>query len=641
MKKISRGLALAVCLCAANSVFAAENTAALDKYEGEEYVVTATRTELTQKQNPRSVEVITKEEIENSGAVSVRDALRLSSNINIQNGGGNSGDTILIRGNEDVLIMVNGRRYASEGAFAFLSQNGFTLDRLNINNVERIEILRGQDASIYGSGAQGGIINIITKKSEQEAFTVGVTTGTREMSNYYRWDSGKQGKVSAVFDASFSKLRDIDSKTDGDHLLNGPKQNYSLDLDYEMDENNSLNLYLDYGKDNLERYNESTMSVIPGKPNKKTGILPFTYERKSGALTYTGKNDNSEYSVSASYSHMDRDTAVNDSPNTTEPRQYTTWNIEARDAIQTADNNKLVVGAEYREDRGTIYGSNEQKSVEQYALYLHDEYYVNDKLLLTPSVRYDHHGSFGGNTSPSIGATYFIADNSRVKASYNTGYRAPSIDELYGAFDHGGMFAGMGFLFYGNPDLKPEKTRGYELSLEHEFDEKTASRLTYFNNKKKDAINQTTIEGSRDYTWTNIDSASYEGVEFEISRELGNGFTVAGNYDYLDAYDDTTGERLDYSARNTFTVKLSWTEPVNKEWNVTAWNRWYSDYRYTTGAMSSTPTNGSINTFNFVVNKRWGDKYRAFVGIDNVFDKKLADMNYYGRMWRAGMEMTF
>lgn len=637
MKKVSKSLALLVCLCAANPAFAAgADGEELNKYEGEEYVVTATRTELTQKENPRSVEVITREEIENMGAISVRDALRLSTNINIQGTGGNTGDNILIRGSDDVLIMVNGRRYASEGAYAFTSQNAFTLDRFNINNVERIEILRGQDASIYGSGAQGGIINIITKKSDKESFTVGVTTGSREMSNYYRWDTGKQGKVSATFDMNFSKLRNIDSKTDGDHLLYGPKQNYTLDVDYDMDENNSLNLFLDYSKDNLERYNTSSMMGF-----KRTGILPFTSERKTAALTYSGKNENSDYSFAVTYSHMDRDTAVNDSPNTTGQREYTTWNIEARDAIQTSENNKLVVGAEYRNDKATIFGSNEQKGIDQYGIYLHDEYYLTDKLLLTPSVRYDHHETSGSHTSPSIGTTYFIADNSRFKASYNTGYRAPSIDELYGVFDHGGMFQMFGMLYYGNPNLKPEKTRGYELSYEHEFGKDTSAKLTYFNNDKKDAIVDMQIPGSSDYTWTNIDRASYEGVEFEISHDFGNGFVLSGSYDWLDAVNKEDNSQILYTARNTYTAKLSWTEPVKKEWNVTAWNRWYSDYAYGSGHSGSDLALGSINTFNFVVSKRWGDKYRVFAGIDNVFDKEFSDMNYYGRMWRIGAEMTF
>ena len=76
------------------------------------------------------------------------------------------------------------------------------------------------------------------------------------------------------------------------------------------------------------------------------------------------------------------------------------------------------------------------------------------------------------------------------------------------------------------------------------------------------------------YQYMNIEKSSSEDVEFEIKHDLRNGFTVIGNYDYLDAMNDKTNTRLNYSARNTYTAKLMWTEPVKQEWNITAWNKW-------------------------------------------------------------------
>lgn len=634
-----KGCLLAACVLSAlaNNVFAAETDNTAEKYKMEEYVVTATRTELTEKENPRSVEVITKEDLKSLGAINLRDALRMATNLEIQGGAGSSGDVITIRGGDDVLVLLNGKRHASEGQFSFLNQNAYTLDRININNVERIEILRGPDAAIYGSGAQAGIINIITKKAEQETFTVGAATGSREMSNYYHWDSGKQGKVSAVFDANFSKVRDLSEKA-GKSLLYGSKQNYSIDVDYAIDDNNNLNLYLDYSKDNLNYY-FGGYSGIPG--TVQAGVKAINSEKKTAVLNYDGKDGVNEYSVSASYSNMKRNGTVSDSPDTNDERNYDSWNLEARNAVKLADNNKLVVGAEYRKDKANVFGGAE-KAADSYGVYIHDEYSVNDKLLLTPSVRYDYHDSFGGKTSPSFGATYFIADDSRIKASFGSGYRAPSLDELYGIFDHGGMFnfAPMSsYIIYGNPDLKPEKTTGFEISYEKEFGTDTTSKITYFKNKKKDAIvSESTGNGYQ--TWVNIDSASYEGTEFEVSYDLGNGFKLSGSYAYLDAKDDTTGQRLEYSARNTYTAKLSWVEPEAKEWSATLWNKWYSDYVY--GSHNNSLKDGSISTLNFVVNKTWdNNKYNAFVGVDNVFNKDFEDMGYYGRMWRCGFEMNF
>ena len=639
MQKFSKKSSLALTLCILSAIsssgYAAEKSDMIT-YSLDEVVVTATKTELTQKENPRSVEVITKEDIQNTGAISVRDALRTATNIDIVSVNHGGGENISIRGGDTdgVLILVNGRRVAGENYFMSQGSNAYALDRLNLSNVDHIEILRGPASAIYGSGAMSGVINIITKKSEKPEFSVGVATGTNEMSNYYHYDTGKNGKVSVNFDVNFSKLRNIDSKA-GKNLLHGPKQAYNLNLDYEMDENNNLNLMLDYAKDNLETRMRD-FSVSSSAPDDlKYPITSFTSERKTIALTYDGKNSNSDYSLSASYSQLNRDPYAADTPGTNE-KKYKSWNIEARDTIRTSDNNKLIFGGEYRGDKASIYsGDNTVKNTDQYSLYLYDEYRVDNKLLLTPAIRYDYHKSFGSHTSPNLGATYFISDKSRFKANYGTSYRAPSVDELYGAFTHGGIWGGMGIV--GNPDLKPEKSKGWEISYEQEFGDTTSAKLTYFDNKKEDAISYKIEMASPSQMgkFYNIDSTSSKGVEFEIKHDFGKGFTLVGNYNWLDSVDDTTGERLNYNARNTYMAKLMWTEPIKKEWNITAWNKWYTDFQY------DSDTVYSVNTFNFTVTKRWGDKYRVFAGIDNVFNKDLSDMGYYGRLWRVGAEMKF
>lgn len=639
MQKFSKKSSLALTLCILSAIsssgYAAEKSDMIT-YSLDEVVVTATKTELTQKENPRSVEVITKEDIQNTGAISVRDALRTATNIDIVSVNHGGGENISIRGGDTdgVLILVNGRRVAGENYFMSQGSNAYALDRLNLSNVDHIEILRGPASAIYGSGAMSGVINIITKKSEKPEFSVGVATGTNEMSNYYHYDTGKNGKVSVNFDVNFSKLRNIDSKA-GKNLLHGPKQAYNLNLDYEMDENNNLNLMLDYAKDNLETRMRD-FSVSSSAPDDlKYPITSFTSERKTIALTYDGKNSNSGYSLSASYSQLNRDPYAADTPGTNE-KKYKSWNIEARDTIRTSDNNKLIFGGEYRGDKASIYsGDNTVKNTDQYSLYLYDEYRVDNKLLLTPAIRYDYHKSFGSHTSPNLGATYFISDKSRFKANYGTSYRAPSVDELYGAFTHGGIWGGMAIV--GNPDLKPEKSKGWEISYEQEFGDTTSAKLTYFDNKKEDAISYKIEMASPSQMgkFYNIDSTSSKGVEFEIKHDFGKGFTLVGNYNWLDSVDDTTGERLNYNARNTYMAKLMWTEPIKKEWNITAWNKWYTDFQY------DSDTVYSVNTFNFTVTKRWGDKYRVFAGIDNVFNKDLSDMGYYGRLWRVGAEMKF
>ncbi|HIU63612.1 MAG TPA: TonB-dependent receptor [Candidatus Avacidaminococcus intestinavium] len=599
-------LALVACFCTGYSN-AAEANNDLDVFKLDDIVVTATRTKLAAKEVPNSVEVITKEDIKNIGAGNVKEALRLATNVNLPEATG-TGNSLSIRGSvtNDVLVLINGRRAAGEGFGQMISVNTYALERINLSSVERIEVLRGPAGALYGADAAAGVINVITRRADKPGFSVGAMSNSREMSNWYRFDSGKNGKLSAVLDANFTKVRRFQWEDAMMTRYYGPKQNYNLNLEYEMDKDNSVALYTEYDKQNLQ-YQINGMSSL----NK------YKSERKTVGLIYAGKSEKSNYTFGTSYSELDKKSGM------AATKEYKFWNFEARDTIETAENNRLTVGTEYRADMTPVSGID--KRTGQYALYVHDEYRLGDKLLLIPSVRYDHHDTYGSHTSPSIGATYFLTDNSRFKVSYGSGYRAPSTTELYSIGTGGAMSIG------GNENLKPEKSKGYEISYEQEG-KTTAGKLTYFNNKKRDQISVEHI-GS-DYHYVNIGRSETEGIEVELKKELAAGLMLSGNYEYLDAFNKETNSRLSYSARNTYTVKLSYTEPVKKEWNVTMWNRWFSDYNVS-------GKNYSLNTFNFVVNKNFGEHYNVYAGLDNIFDKKNTPMRYAGRIWRVGAEMNF
>lgn len=218
-------------------------------------VVTATRTEAEVKTVPQTVEVITAEDIEKLGATDVYSALRLADNIQIMNTSTGFGHRISMRGmaSNSALILINGQRTAIEDTST--TQNLLALDRLNVHTIERIEIVRGAASAQYGSDALSGVINIITKKSSGEpSVTMGVATGTTNISNYYHIDLGKQGKFSGTFDMNFSKDRQwTEHQVSGLPVKNleGPKQSYNFSGTYELGENKNLNLDLGYYKDKL------------------------------------------------------------------------------------------------------------------------------------------------------------------------------------------------------------------------------------------------------------------------------------------------------------------------------------------------------------------------------------------------------
>ena len=595
MKKMfSQGLALAVLVGLTNCAYAAPATYNLDGM-----VVTASKTNLNLKELPQSAEIITQEEIKAVGATNVYEALRAATNINAFEPSA-ANHRVQVRGSNKILILVNGHRITNDK-----SASDRVMERFNAGNIARIEILRGPAATIYGSDAMAGVINIITKKSVEPGTTIGVNSSRRQTNNYYEFNTGKDGKASASFSANITKNRHLDWGEDaGTTALEGLRQNFRFDVDYDMDEANKLFFALEYNKSDLDYYSKASM-FGPGEwENMKKEI-------RTADLGYEGNFEKNKVVANMTMSEVERE---ND-------QKYHLYDIDARNAVKMNDKFTLTYGGEFRIDEAPV-GDGREKSSDQWAAFVQGEYRVSDKLLVIPAIRYDDHESFGDHTSPSIGMTYFISDDARLKATYGTAYRAPSIKELYGGK-------------YANPNLKPEKSKGYELSYEQEFSPATSMKVAYFKNEEEDGIKMRYVEP---YGYYNVDDAEYEGVEFALRHDLGNGFSAGFNYEYLDARDTSKGKntRLKHTAPNTYTLRLQWTEPEEQEWSVTAWNKWISDYKDNNGDVRS------INTLDLVVNKKWADgKYNTYVGVDNLLDHDSSELRYYGRMYRFGVEATF
>jgi outer membrane receptor for ferrienterochelin and colicins len=633
-------------------------------------VVTATRTQEEVKVVPQTVEVITKEDIEQLGATDVYSALRLAANVDVTSAG-MAGHNVMIRGmsTNHTLILIDGKRFAGEDTSA--TQNVYALGRFSLSNIERIEIVRGSASAQYGSDALGGVINIITKKSKEPSVMVGISTGSEAINNYYHIDFGKQGNFSSTFDMRFSDVRKNMQAGDEGSNYYGPIQDFNFAGTWDLGNDKEIDLTLGY-------YNEHTKADYADKYTS-TGVFQtskdkkewYDYRRYDYSLGYSGKTDNSDYMIRTFYSRLDKENNLynyrNNFPGSMEnilglmyPKYdwdkstYTLWGIEGKNTVQLSDNHLLTFGGEYRQNKvegtrlsdggdnvhqvsqsGNGIVSNKyysDKEINTWAGYIQDEWQVNDKLLVIPSVRYDHDSSFGGEVTPKIGATYFISDNSRVKANWGKGFKAPTISELYMAM-HRAM-GGQTVNVYGNPDLKPEKSTSWDISFEAEKDN-NFGKLTYFNNDVKNLITTKQIGSSYyDQSYVNVDEAEIDGVEMEIGRNLDDKWTIKATSNWLDATDKVSGDRLDNRARNMTTLQLLYDDHDNWGYSAILWQQWANKYHYNDNDYNFTTTN-------FVLNKKFGEGNRVYAGVDNIFDKKISDIGLYGMIWRLGAEWTF
>lgn len=636
--------ALTVPAYAASADGAADGSAVTTK----DVVVTATRTEADVKMVPNTVEVITADDIEKLGATDVYSALRLADNVQIMNTSTGFGHRISMRGmsSDSTLILINGQRTAIEDTET--TQNLLALDRINVHNIERIEIIRGAASAQYGSDALAGVINIITKKSTGKPLvTVGATTGTTNMSNYYHIDLGRQGKFSSTFDMNFSKDRQwTEHEVSGLPVKNlqGPKQSYNFSGTYELGENKNLNLDLGYYKDKLSgdwSHKEYNLGAWGGIVRLQDAKLET--ERCDASLSLTGKTKKDDYMVRTFYSKLDKFRFL---PYTAlakeygETNKYSIWGIEAKNSHKVNGDHTLTYGTEY--DRYDVDGVNfgkdgdNGKNLNTYAAYIQDEWLLGDKWEIIPAVRYDHHSEFGSKTTPHIGVTYLANDHNRFKANWGEGYKAPSVSELYMDYTH------MGVLTLGNPNLRPEESKNWDLSYEGEWG-KTFGKITYFHNDIDNMISTRTVGGRHGYNeYYNIDGTTKtHGVELTLGRKLSRDLDVKVTSNWTSASNkvasaESSAHGVDGIADNITTLQLAYDDHRAYGYNATLWEQWVHDYYESDSSQTC-----SYNTLNFVINKKYGDAVRLFAGVDNIFNKKIDAIYLDGRIWRTGIEFKF
>jgi len=659
-KHAKKRLLLTAAVLGAISVpaYAAERTDSVSetKVHTDTVVVTASRTEQEVKETPSAVEVITREDIDKMGAESLAQALKLAIGIDIQENA-MVGNHSAIRGmnTNQTLILIDGRRIRTENTSA--TMNYYELQRVNMDDVERIEIVRGAASSLYGSEALGGVINIIRKRpaNAQAALTLDWTT--RQSDQGIRLDSGKVGKW--AFSTSFKHMDVRQRGTDAGSNMYGKKYFFNIDGRMDVAKNKWLDVFFDYLKEDLYKKDSLTQGTS------------YDHDRFSTGMKYSGRDSRGDYEMQAYYTYFDKNQRTrvrrSGSLSSFDDMKYNSLIFDGRRSMQIAPNHLLTVGGEYRKEdyestrirgskRTTLEGVTNQfgdSSMNFAALYVQDEWVASPRWTVIPSVRWDYNDVFGSEVTGKLGTTYKMSKGLRFKANVGTAYRAPTASELYFDWRHSAS-AIINVHIIGNPDLKPEKSLNFDIGIEGERG-KTSGKLTYFHNKVDDLIDskmvRTRLPGFPPRflftsTYQNIDKATIQGLEFEAKQELGSGFALRGLYTYLDAQDDRPRnnekhKRLRERARHKVSLQLSYDDPRHG-WNATLWNDWLFGYHYEESVGGATLyKNTSLGLLNLVVSKKFNDQFSAYLGVDNLLNKENDVLAYDGRIWRGGVRMVF
>jgi len=486
----------------------------------DDIVIAANRIEVRFSENSRSIQFIKKEQIEELNATSIAEVLQTVIGVDVRQRGINGVQSDLsIRGGtfEQVLILVNGIKIIDPQTGHHLMNIPFSLD-----DVERIEVLKGPSARIYGANAFTGAVNIITKPKEEIGATVKLETGSFGLLNTYGSVSLPISKLSQQI--SFSRESSDGYRENSDYKI----YNALYNANYK-NQNGSLNVLAgytdrDFGANGFygrESFTEQFETV-------QTLFTSLAYEQRvnniklSPKLSYRKNKDNWQFRRSdPSFFQNFHTTNVL----TAELHAHVTHGIGI-----------LGVGFEYNDIE--IESSNlSNHHRDQLSFYLENRLlFFDEKLDLTPGILVLNISDFGTKAFPGIDIGYALNRNFKLYANAGSTARVPTYTDLY--YEDSGNV--------GNPNLKEEVAFTTELGFKYLNPRMTLS-ASVFNRRATDQIDWFRVNEGDKWMPENFNKANYLGFELTTHFKWGSSTNINGSFDLSYSYLNATFEENDFA----------------------------------------------------------------------------------------------
>lgn len=571
--------------------------------------VTANRTETEVEKTLAAVTVIDREQIERQQFTTLQDLLRTVPGITYTNAGGMGQPTgISIRGTSSsaVLVLVDGQKIGSAtlGDIAFQD--------LPIEQIERVEVVRGPRSGLYGSEAIGGVIQIFTRKGSENGVKpfASVTYGSHET---YQGNVG----VNVRHNDSWVTLNVAGTQTQG---INTSNIDEPYDLDKDSYENKSISLTGGHQFNNKLEV-QGNVLIVRGNTESDsndawgTGIdSPNVHSKvKQNVYGLTAKYKPFDIWVSQLQIGRSEDKQKNYMGIFSEfntARDTLSW----LNTLHINPNNKLMLGFDYQNDEvsGTeAYAVKERNNNGYFAQYLGSFGAID----LQGTIRLDDNEQFGNHTTGGASIGYNLTDNFKTYFSYGTAYRAPTFNDLYYPEDIYGNI--------GNPNVRPEESENYEIGFKGQA-KSVDWELNAFYNEIQNLIAWTsapTIE--EPYRWipSNVNQARIQGIEAHLSQTLNN-WTWDMNYTYQDPENRSSGsnegKQIKYRAKQLFNLSVDYT--LDK-W-IIGGSVHAEDKRYTNDGNSEYL--GSFATVDTRVTYQATPEFSIQAKLANLFDKEYS-----------------
>ena len=468
--------------------------------------------------------VLTSADIVASQAKDVPALLDMISGISVNDSGGRGSVTgVFLRGtsSSQTIVLIDGVRVGSA------TLGSATLNAYPIEAIDRIEVVKGPLSGIYGADAVGGVIQLFTKKGGNGLGEINATIGSDSLSEYGLAINGGNEKHSFRISAHTEKTDGIDRTsiiTGGNEDRDGFEQDsFSLAGKATLSDNTIANLSVLYSDSVVEF--DNTFGA-------DTGFVTDTTTLSSALNITTQINEDLVWSNTFGINQDESVTAVFFSDFTTNRDSF-----GSEFTYELSASSSVTAGVDYFEEdieATSSFPVTERDNKGVYALFQS----TYGALGFVGSIRHDDNSAYGSDTNTSIALNYDLNDNARAVLSYGTAFVAPSFNFLY-------------FPFFGNPDLKPEESESFELSLLGQTS-KFGWRISAY---KTEVENLFSFDPST-FLAANVGQAEIQGVEFEIKTQVYD-WQIFASLDLLSAEDQDSGVELDDRAENTFALSAA------------------------------------------------------------------------------------
>ncbi len=626
-----------------------------DQIDLPDVVVSATLSPLPEREVASSVTVITGKDMEERQQPSVPEALEAVPGLNVVQTGGPGGTTsVFIRGTNSnhVKVMLDGIELSDP------STPGGTFDfgYLFTNDLARMEVLRGPQSGLYGSDAIGGVISMNTERGEGPAKALAyIEGGALGTFNQVASLKGSLERFSYNFNVGHYASSAIPVTPPAIVPFGTPNNDNSNDnltlsarLDADLSDVFSVNL--------TGRYIDATLDYTSDLFNSTTYMSePAPYQDSTASRTFIGKAEGlwkalddkllSTFGIAATTYNRDNASVYKNNRSTYDgDRQTYYW----RSNYNFMPGQNLLVGLEHKQENmeTTSAWTKMKANRNDSAGYAQLQSSAWERLFVAANIRYDDYEDFGGQTTWRIAPALLIPEtNTKLKVTYGTGFKAPTLFQLYSPSS-------------GNPNLKPEESKGWDAGFEQTlWEDKIGFGVTYFHNDIDNLIITSRNMITGNWTNENITNAKTQGVEAFVSYRLNDQFSVRADFTRTNTvgYFPAGGSFGASCAQRTSTSCYPVRRPNNKaslaiNWQpvdplvLTATIVHLTDWWDIDRVSSTIVRQPGYTIVNLSANYSYNENLTVFGRVDNLLDETYQDPNGWlapGFGAYAGLRLTY